>query len=63
MEIKPTRGSGNVFQDVGFSETEAEHLTLRGELMLRVQQALRARGLKQAEAAGCWEFGSQGSAI
>lgn len=51
MAIKATRGSANVFRDVGFSETEAEHLKLRAELMLRVQQTLRARGLKQAQAA------------
>ena len=48
---KITRGSRNIFRDVGFSEVEAEHLKLRAELMLRVQQTLRDRGLKQADAA------------
>lgn len=48
---KITRGSGSVFRDLGLSEMEAEHLKLRAELLLRVQQTLRARGLKQAEAA------------
>jgi predicted XRE-type DNA-binding protein len=51
MAIKITRGSSNVFRDVGFSEAEAKHLKMRAELMLRVQQTIRARGLKQGEAA------------
>jgi predicted XRE-type DNA-binding protein len=51
MPVKITRGSGNVFRDLGFSESEAAHLKLMAELMLRVQQKLRGLGLRQADAA------------
>lgn len=46
-----TRSSGNVFRDLGFSPDEAEHLKVRSDLMLNLQKAIAARGLKQAEAA------------
>ena len=46
-----TRSSGNVFRDLGFSPDEAGHLTVRSELMVRLQKVIAARGLKQAEAA------------
>ena len=45
------RSSGNVFRDVGFPDDEAEHLRVRADLLIQIQQALKARGLKQAEAA------------
>ena len=51
MGINMTRGSGDIFRDLGFSKSEAEHLKLRSELMLKVQKTVRARGVKQAEAA------------
>ena len=51
MKIKMTRSSGNVFRDLGFSAEESAHLTIRSELMLHVQDAIKARRLKQAEAA------------
>ena len=34
-KLKITRGSGNVFADVGFYKDEAEHLTLRAKPMIR----------------------------
>ena len=46
-----TRSSGDVFRDLGFSPDEAEHLKVRSDLMLNLQKAIAARGLKQAEAA------------
>lgn len=46
-----TRSSGNVFRDLGFSPDEAEHLKVRSDLMLNLQKAIAARGLKQAVAA------------
>ncbi len=51
MSKKPTmtRGSGNVFQDIGFPPAEAEYLLLRAQLMSRVRDA--ARGAPQREAA------------
>jgi len=51
VKLKVTRSSGNVFQDLGFPEDEAEHLRIRADLLIYLQQALAARGLKQADAA------------
>ena len=51
MKLKMTRSSGNVFKDLGFPEEEAEHLRVRADLLIQIQKALEARGLKQAEAA------------
>ena len=34
-KLKITRGSGNVFADIGFDKDEAENLKLRAELMMR----------------------------
>ena len=51
MKVKVTRSSGNVFRDLGFSPEEAEHLKIRSNLMIHVQNIIRARRLKQAEAA------------
>ena len=47
--LKITRGSGNVFLDVGFPPGEAENLLLRAQLMSRVRDAMR--GVSQREAA------------
>ena len=43
--------SSNVFQDLGFSEQEAENLRLRAELMIAVTQLIDTQGLTQARAA------------
>ncbi len=51
MKLKVTRSSGNVFRDLGFPEEEAEHLRVRADLLIQIQKALDARGLKQADAA------------
>lgn len=48
-KLKVTRGSGNVFLDIGFPPGEAENLMLRAQLMSRVRDA--ARGMSQREAA------------
>ena len=48
---KVTRSSGNVFRDLGFGREEAQHLLVRSELMLKIENLLRARGLTQASAA------------
>jgi predicted XRE-type DNA-binding protein len=50
-KIKITRSTGNVFRDLGFPRDESEHLIVRSELMLSLQDAIAARGLKQTEAA------------
>ena len=49
--VKFTRGSGNVFRDMGFEKAEAENLRLRSELMMRIDDHFRASGRTQAEAA------------
>jgi predicted XRE-type DNA-binding protein len=50
-KVKTSRSRGNVFRDLGFSPDEAEHLKVRSDLMLNLQKAIEARGVKQAEAA------------
>lgn len=51
MKLKATRSSGNVFRDLGFPPHEAEHLLVRSDLMIKVQELIASRGLKQAEVA------------
>ena len=48
-KVKIERGSGNVFADLGCPEAEA-HL-LKAELVTRIDNIIRQRGLKQVEAA------------
>lgn len=49
--MKLTPSSGNVFQDLGFPPEEAEHLKIRSDLMIDLCRVIKAKGLKQAEAA------------
>lgn len=51
MAIKITKGSGNVFRDLGFSPGEAEHLRVRAKLMVALERLIVRRGLSQAKAA------------
>ena len=51
MKTKVVRSSGNVFQDLGFTPEEAEHLKIRSTLMIHLRKVIEARGMKQAEAA------------
>ena len=39
IKLKMTRGSGNVFLDVGFSPADASNLMLHAKLMSRVREA------------------------
>ncbi len=50
-KIRVTRGSGNIFIDLGFDKLEAENLRLRSELMFRIEQFYRKSGMTQAAAA------------
>jgi predicted XRE-type DNA-binding protein len=50
-KMKMTRGSGNVFRDIGFDPDEAENLKLRAELMMRIDDSYRKSGMMQAAAA------------
>jgi len=51
MSAKMTRGSGNVFRDLGFPAEEAEHFRVRAELMSAIARLIRRRKLTQAQAA------------
>lgn len=46
-----TRGSGNVFADLGFDAEEAQNLLLRSQTMMAVAAWYEASGLTQAMAA------------
>ena len=50
-KLKMTRGSGNVFFDLGFGKAEAENLKLRSMLIMRIDDYFRTSGMTQAEAA------------
>ena len=49
--VQRTRGSGNVFLDIGFAKDDAENLKLRAQLMMRVEDFYRRSGVTQAEGA------------
>jgi predicted XRE-type DNA-binding protein len=51
QKLKRTRGSDNIFADLGFPPGEAENLKLRSELMIAIVVFYRRSGLTQAEAA------------
>ena len=42
---------GNVFSDLGFSETEAADLKVKAELTLQIYRRIKALGLTQVKAA------------
>lgn len=50
-KLKVTSSSGNVFRDLGFSAEESEHLLVRADLLLQVQNRLAAHELTQVQAA------------
>ena len=50
-KVKVTRGTGNVFLDLGFDKAEAENLKLRSELMMPIEDFYRESGMTQAAAA------------
>lgn len=46
-----TKGSGNVFRDLGFSEQKSAELMLKSSLFQALQDTIKERGWKQVEAA------------
>ena len=46
-----TKGSGNVFRDLGFSEKKSSELLLKSNLLQAIQETIKIRGWKQIEAA------------
>ena len=51
QKLKRTRGSDNIFADLGFPPGEAENLKLRSDLMIAIVAFYRRSGLTQAQAA------------
>ncbi|MDP3511099.1 MAG: helix-turn-helix transcriptional regulator [Candidatus Melainabacteria bacterium] len=51
MEFDVEHGSGNVFKDIGYSDSEAANLMARAELMLKVRDIIQENGWTQREAA------------
>ena len=49
--MKITRGTDNVFRDIGFDKVEAENLKLRSTLMIRIVKLVRESEMTQSEAA------------
>jgi predicted XRE-type DNA-binding protein len=50
-DVRHVKGSGNVFLDLGFDPAEAEVMKLRAEVMIRIEQLVKAKGWTQREAA------------
>jgi antitoxin HigA-1 len=46
-----TKGSGNIFRDLGLSEERSAELLLKSSLLQALQETIRGRGWKQVEAA------------
>ena len=46
-----TKGSGNVFQDLGFPQGKSAELILKSNLLQALQETIKDRGWKQVEAA------------
>ena len=49
--VRVALSTGNVFRDLGFAKEEAEHLLVRADLLIQVQKVIKAKALKQAQAA------------
>lgn len=49
--VTVTKGSGNIFRDLAFSEEKSAELILKSNLLQAVQDTIKARGWKQVEAA------------
>jgi predicted XRE-type DNA-binding protein len=50
-QLKMTKGSANVFEDLGFSAQESQNLLLRSQTMIALVQWFEASGMTQAQAA------------
>ncbi len=51
-----TKSSGNVFRDLGFSDEKSAELILKSSLLQALQETIKGRGWKQAEAAAQLEI-------
>ena len=48
MEI--IKSSGNVFQDLGFSQEESDKLKIKSYLMMQIESFIKDKGMTQAQA-------------
>ena len=46
-----TKGSGNIFRDLGFSEERSAELILKSSLLQALQDTIKEQGWKQVESA------------
>lgn len=51
QKVNGTRGSGNVFRDMGFSPAEAAELTVKSSLIDAISETIERRNLTQKKAA------------
>lgn len=51
VEYRVTPADGNVFRDLGFSETQAAQLLVRADLLIQLQRIIASRRLTRREAA------------
>ncbi|MFP6816216.1 MAG: XRE family transcriptional regulator, partial [Pseudomonadales bacterium] len=49
--VKTTKGSDNVFEDVGFEGEEVIALKIKADLMIEIEKTIRAAKLSQSKAA------------
>lgn len=50
-DTRITKGSGNIFLDLGFEPAEAHVMLMRATLMIEIERFIAAKGWTQAEAA------------
>ena len=50
-QLKMTKGSANVFEDLGFTAQESQNLLLRSQTMVALVQWFEASGMTQTQAA------------
>lgn len=50
-ELTFEKGSGNIFEDLGFPEEEAASMQARGQLAIEIRKIIEAEGWSQREAA------------
>lgn len=55
QSVQITKGSDNVFEDLGFEAEEAMNLKIRADLMLQLRSYIEAQGWTQQQAAAFFE--------
>lgn len=55
QSVQITKGSDNVFEDLGFEAEEAMNLKIRADLMLQLRSYIETQGWTQQQAAAFFE--------